>query len=293
MTQGQIKNGNGETIAEFGIPSGLAELPLNRYVDFLVETKRLREGANYVDCMAKAVSAFYGIDIARVLESQIGDLSKAEPGDFDGTLSTLFAYASKVAAAFKPQMMTPETATFTHKGIDFKMPYILQQAVIGEPILPGIETIEAIEAAEVQRLAMAEIGKEQGDPDGSHFYTMHLRLLAILARQDGERLPISDGERAAFLNERTVFFQDIDAATGMNIEFFFQNFLPPSNQTPQTLGFFSRLHFGQTAEMLWRKGRHTTGRKKGTKKFLGGSGGGNLSSRYSKKGGSQGRIAAR
>lgn len=292
MTQGQIKNGNGETIAEFGIPSGLAELPLNRYVDFLVETKRLREGANYVDCMAKAVSAFYGVDLVRVLESQIGDLSNAEPGDFDGTLSTLFAHASKVAAAFKPGMMTPDTATFTHKGSTFKMPYIAH-ALLGEPILPGIETIEAIEAAETQRLATAEIGKEQGDPDGSHFFSMHLRLLAILARQDGERLPISDGERAAFLNERTVFFQDIDAATGLNIEFFFQNFLPPSNQTPQTLGFFSRLHFGQTGEMLWRKGRHTTGRRRGTRTFSGVSGGGNLSSRYSKKAGSQGRIAAR
>lgn len=290
MTQGRIKNGKGETVAEFGIPFGLSELPLNRYVDFLVETKRLREGGNYVECMAKAVSGFYGIDLVKVLESQVGDLSQADPGDFDGTLAALFAHASKVAAAFKPQMMNPETCRFTHKGKSFTMPYILH-AVLGEPILPGIETVEAIEAAEAQRLAMAEIGKEQGDEDGSHFFSMHLRLLAILARQDGERLPISDGERAAFLNERTLFFQDIDAATGLNIEFFFQNFLQPSNQTPRTLGFFSRLHFGQVGEMLWRKGRHTTGRKNGTRKFSGGSGGGSWPLPYSKKAGLQGRIA--
>ena len=84
------------------------------------------------------------------------------------------------------------------------------------------DKVRILNAAE--RRAEYEIEKA-GDPDGSLMYSRYLRLLAVLCRQENEKLPFDDAERQAWISERMVFFRQIDAQTALDVDFFLSSIL--------------------------------------------------------------------
>lgn len=313
MYQGILKKPGGEVLIKFDIPSTLSELPLNRFVDFLVECRKMDEDAdNVAEYTCRAVAAFTGFPIEKVIESQYETFS--EPGLID-SVARIFGHALTLLSKSKGTLLTPESAVFQYKGEKYRIPVILQQAIEGETILPGLSTIEVIEVAEVHRFKkritdsradpdgklrkrLQRLIEEQvrangssldmtkqfegfktlelekaGDPDGSLIYTTFLKSLAILARRDDERLPFNDSEREAWIQNRALHFSEIDAQTALNIDFFLTSILQNSENVTPVAGFLSRQSFAAVAATQLKNAKRSIGPLTSRKKHFGRSAG--------------------
>lgn len=165
MLRGTLKRKGpgGATVIEFDIPSTLKELPLNRFIDFLVECRKMDEDAdNAAEYVCKAVQAFTGFPIADVIYAEFESYSA--DGILD-SVSRIFSYALGLIGNAKGSLMTAQNAVFKYKDEEYRIPVILQQAIAGEVILPGLSTIEVIEVAEVHRFKK-QVTENRGDPDG-------------------------------------------------------------------------------------------------------------------------------
>lgn len=275
MIKGTLKVKGQEGGITLDLPGSLAEVPLSRYIDFLSEQEKIgNEEENAILVMAKSVGLFLGIDLAELLRAQVGDVFEKEYKGLDGSLRSLYGYIAKLVGDCKPQLRSQENATFTYKGQTFRIPLILQQAIAGDVLLPDVETIEAVEAAEVQRVTFQSLkalegleGQQVADQRASLYYSLYLRLLAILARKDGERLPIQDAERERWINDRALFFQEIDAATALDLDFFLLGILRNSSANLPYVGFLSLLSLGLKAATLLKSGRHSTVPRTTTRRY--------------------------
>lgn len=230
----KIKGQNG-IIADVVIPDSFCDVKLSQYIDFTTAASRIGEpGTNPIEQMAIAVSEFIGVDLDEILRANVGDLY-GQTDALDGSLRTIFGWISKMCLEFKPALMEPDSASFTYKGEKFNIPVIVQGALAGNPILPNISVVEAVEAFETQRLSQMSID-ETGDENGSFLFSYYLRMLAIIARKDGELLPADEMAREKFLSERQTFFRDIDAATALNVDFFLFNTLGHYAMTNHVIG---------------------------------------------------------
>ena len=84
-------------------------------------------------------------------------------------------------------------------------------------------------AREIRTLE-AEIDIE-GDPNGNLIFAQYLRLIAILARKDGEKLPANDGDRERWIQSRMIHLQEIDTKTALDVDFFLAGLLTLSGRT--------------------------------------------------------------
>lgn len=82
---------------------------------------------------------------------------------------------------------------------------------------------------EIRRLE-AEIELEN-DPNGNLLFLQYLRLVAILAKRPGEKLPANDGDRERWIQERVMHLQEIDAKTALDVDFFLSGLLMYSKRT--------------------------------------------------------------
>lgn len=313
MYQGTLKKPGGEVLIKFDIPSALSELPLNRFVDFLVECRKMDEDAdNVAEYTCRAVAAFTGFPIDKVIESQYETFS--EPGLID-SVARIFGHALNLLSKAKGTLLTPETAVFDYKGEKYRIPVILQQAIEGEKILPGLSSIEVIEVAEVHRFKkritesnadadgklrkrLQRLIEEQvrasgvsvdmsktfagfqslelekaGDPDGSLIYTTFLKSIAILARKEGEKLPFNDSDREAWIQNRALHLAEIDAQTALNIDFFLTSILQNSENVTPVAGFLSRQSFAAAAATRLKNAKRSIGPLTSRKKRFGRSAG--------------------
>ena len=219
---------------------------------------------NVAEYTCRAVSAFTGFPIDKIIFAQYETFS--EPGLID-SVARIFAHALKLLSEAKGTLLSPDQAVFEYAGDNYRIPVILQQAIAGETILPGLSTIEVIEVAEVHRFKK-QVTENTGDPDGSLIFTTFIKTLAILARKDGESLPFNDSEREAWIQNRAVHFSKIDAQTALNIDFFLTSILRNyENETP-VAGFLSRQSFAVVAATRLKSAKRSTGRSRKPKKPL-------------------------
>lgn len=307
-------------LLEFDLPSSLNDVPLSRFIDFLVDSRLLsnsNEGAAIV-AMTKAVSSFYAIDFTVLIKAAAG--VGANTDSYEGSVRQLYAYAVKMISEFKPTTANSAGQFFTYKGEAYFIPAIVEQAIKGEYILPDLSVGEVIEVAEMARfreqtmmaradpngslkvkfdkMVSEKIGKAKqtdaelkaieatgsemyrekvetdGDPDGSLMFTYYLKLLAALTRRKDETLPVEDSTREHWLQTRATHFQQIDAATVLNVDFFLTNTLQSSKNGLRVGGFLRSLSFAVVVEMLLRSGRHLSEQRRTAKKSLKKSAGG-------------------
>ena len=192
------------------------------------------------------------------------------------------------------------------------MPFIVASELAGGlPVMPEIETGEAVEAYEAIRgfaqqikdagdptkerakrivqlkEQIAKHGDEsgeqareirrleaetdiQGDPNGNLVYAQYLRLIAILFRKDGEKLPTNDGERERWIQDRMLHFQDIDTRTALDIDFFLTGLLTLSGKTHPVITSLILPLFALASAIQSRpqpKGRRTIAQCSTRKKF--------------------------
>lgn len=313
-----LKKANGEVIAKIPLPRSAADVSLVRYVSFLNEMKKFElEGANPIMIMAQAVSEFTGIELAELLTAKMGE-QWSKDRDLDGGIRSLYGWVVNALSNYKGEARSAKDFGFEYKGESddeaqrFQMPYIVAAELAGGmPVLPEIETGEAIDAFETMRgfnqqikeigdpkgerarrirqvkEAMVKQGDEsgdmarelrrleaeiefEGDPNGNLRFAQYLRLIAILCRKPGERLPANDGDRERWIQGRMLYFQGIDCKTALDVDFFLSGLLMRSKQTHPVIGSLILPLFGLAAAMQNRrqpKGRRTIEQYRTKKKY--------------------------
>lgn len=261
---------DGATIATLPAYRSLYEVPLNRYVDFLKarepleNTEAMEAGeVNVPRTMAAAIGAFCGVDLDVVLQAQFGDFSDNEAAEKN--LSQLYMWVLNLLTSFTPRIRNADDATFEYKSEPWRIPVIGIQALAAMPLLPPLETGEAIEAYEIQRTARAKMEEPGGDPEGSALYSYYLRLIAAICRKEGgqDKMPVSESECEAYLNERMLHFREIDAGTALDVDFFLAGLMKPSAQTRAAVGSLANPIFDLAVQIVRRSkqsGKPLTGR---------------------------------
>jgi hypothetical protein len=304
MIKGKINNRNGETLATFGIPETLYELPLNRYVDFIVEmNQRDDEGKNAISCISKAVSAFFGIDLDAVMKAQY--TAESENMEVETAhimaIKQLHGYAAMIIDKhLGNQTLNPkisvEIQDFDFLNDTYHLSPIGVRALSNgalETVFPPLSTIECIEGAEIQRVSETLI-QEDGDPDGNHIFAKLLKLIAVFARLSGEVLPNDDREREQFILSRADHFggsnaknKIISAGTALDIDFFLTPFSVRYKEIPIVVSFLFHQSLGIVLEARLKASQQMQGQKRMQrrmgKKSLNGLGGGGSSQRLSKR----------
>ncbi len=120
-------------------------------------------------------------------------------------------------------------------------------------------------AAAADKVYRMEV-ERAGDPNGSLAFTYYLQTLAVLCRRKDEQLPFEDSIREQWIQNRASYFQDIDAATAMEADFFLTSTLPYSEERPRAVGFLKNLSFVVVAATQLKKGKRSTGRFRTRKK---------------------------
>lgn len=302
-------------LIEFDIPGSLRDVPLHRFIDFIVESRPMaNDETTAIVSMTKAVAAFYGIPAETLFNAAAG--LNLESESFAGSVSSLYGYATKMIADFKPELSTkPGGRSFAYKGHGYHIPPILEQAIAGEFILPDLTVGEVIEVSELSRFreqtmtvradrdgalrakfdkmvkakidelgpkpdaaamqAIDDAGRQayreqveiDGDPDGSLMFTYYLKLLAALTRRDGEHLPVDDSTREHWLQTRAAHFQEIDAATVLDVDFFLTDTSQSYDNGRRVGGFLKSRCFAVVAATRLRNAKRLNGRRNTPKKF--------------------------
>ena len=263
MITARLKNAAGNVLCEIRLPEHLHEMTLQQYVSF--DSVASGEG-NPIAIMAEAVQDFTGVDMRTIIEAQVGDVYKRADA-LDESLRSVFGYISRLITAYEPKMYNQDLHEFQYKGDTYRIPYIRTMPLgLGE-VLPDISVVEAIEALELLRISENN-KKERPGEEANIRFTTYLKMLSILARKEGEELPVNDAHREQFLTERLIHFQEIDAATALDVDFFLLSSLQRLNVTHEIAGFFIRRVSALAVETCGWKGRPTTVRRRTINKSL-------------------------
>lgn len=185
-----IRRKGGETLAEIDIPRSLDNVPLNRFINFLVECRKFgEEDVVPALVMANAVSDFCDYPLAEIIQAEVGDIHGEEAAGLTSSISQIFGYISQMVMNAKGEPVDPENAFFEIEGERFLIPVVMQQALAGEYTLPTFSVIEVIEAAEIKRLTQTTI-QQKGDPNGF----IKARIMSVAAAET-ETLPEGDPRR--------------------------------------------------------------------------------------------------
>lgn len=224
---------SGEVLIELPLPQSLADVSLANYVSFLNEIRGVDyEGAlgdpdytgpNPIVQMARAVGEFCGEPLDKVLRGKLGEAYHEETG-LDGGIRSLYGWLVRAICTYKGVPRTGESCKVFYNEQEYEIPYITAAVLSGTPLLPTVETVEAVEAYETVRV-YEEMNKTDDDPQGNRAFARYLRTLAVLLRKPGERLPTEPGDRERFIQGRMVEFQEMDAKTAVDVDFFLLNTL--------------------------------------------------------------------
>lgn len=329
-TIARLKRKGGEVLVEIPLPKSAADVKLAHYIAFLNELKKLElPDANPMQIMAQAVGEFTGVELGMILQAKVGEQWQQDR-ELDGGVRSLYGWAVNTLTNYKGAARKPDDFTFDYKGETLKIPYIVAAELAGGmPVLPEIETAEAVEAFETIRgfqqqikdagdpkgerakrirqlkeaitkqgdkdgEMMREINRLEteieieGDPNGNLVFAQYLRLIAILARKDGERLPANDGDRERWIQQRMIHLQEIDTKTALDVDFFLTGLLTLSNRTHPVIGSLILPLFALAAAIQSRqrqKGKRTIAQWRTNGKFKSGLVGVPSSGRSSKGGG--------
>jgi hypothetical protein len=167
MKTAKILKPDKSVLIEFDIPETLRDVHLSRFIDFIVEARPLSASTDTtaIVSMTKAVSAFYGLSANTLFDAAAGLNTDAQ--SFAGSVSAMFAYATKLIADFQPELSTVEGGkSFSYMGAAYHIPPIIEQAIAGEFILPDLTVGEVIEVAELSRFR-EQVMTSRADKDGA------------------------------------------------------------------------------------------------------------------------------
>lgn len=204
-----LNTGAGE-VATINLPASLSEVPLNRYIDFIVECRDIGDPSkNQVSAMAHAAGSFYGLDLDNMVKMTLETDPDAQIVGLDQSLNTLYAYAIKLVRDSAGVMVPPDQAKVVYMGETYHVPTFIQNA-LGDSILPNISVIEAVECAEIRRVTAQSL-EARGNPNGQ----LRKQVLDLLIGETGPgNIPKKEvlDKAEAFIKEETAKRGDPDGS---------------------------------------------------------------------------------
>lgn len=281
-------------IHKIDFPASLRELPYSRKMDFDVAMEdialwaksRLEEmdegdqdwaeydeladnDGYYLFLLCRAVSAFLGYDLHKVMHFDTSDLVDSHgnllpytgPGEdlwekidlesAEVTLRSLYEAAREVIDGYKFEFRTTENFQFTHAGKLWTIPHVVRNLFDGRKVFSKFSTQQAVETLMIRNYLDENVNnKKREDMDGetvaNQRFSAHLNLIAIAVNevrhinQDGEMveyippMPSDQTDFDTMVADRVQLFADIDTQKAMDIVFFLTHITRSSVETRRT-----------------------------------------------------------
>lgn len=258
MMQLEISNNLGESLM-LDFPNDLSEISLAKNVAFDIcdadivewlkeraERKDFSDSIYYTYLICRAVSCFVEVDLNELMDYQIGDLhdenGELKPNVLEKHIESynkevsidneaiksialqLYGKIQSVKSKYKFEYKTKENYLFEHKGKKFKIPYLVSN-LLGVKKFSPMTTKQGVEILQIKKyladhMQIKTFDLEHSNNIANQVFTAYLHVIGITAIPEDvsyEDFRIDDVE------EKAVFFQDIDARTANDIIFFLKN----------------------------------------------------------------------
>lgn len=206
----QLDNGS-----KFTVPSTVKDILFQRFVDATtLEQALLKEEIFGYDTLIDILDCYFpDQDLINVEYDDVTKLGAKFliPGD-PFTTVTLYNHVVAVINHFKTNI---KDWSIKHKGQTF---YIASR----KELYPSnkLTVGESLTMLELSRRIKKLIDRK-GDADGNYEFSLGLEEIAILARKQGEMLPINPSDRLEFIKNRAEFFKDCPLSEILKVRFFF------------------------------------------------------------------------
>jgi len=238
-----LVSGRGKAIT-FPFPETVQEISLKSFIEFeIAYTKKMQwlEGleetpietarfmVGYIKHTIEVLNCF--IPPEHVIEVPIGNFKRhlvklmgardIREIDLEGVKDTLLGLYSQVfplVKEYQPRSFVDTDFVFEHKGQVFTIGRAYKDVITQQErfsSLPAGQVVEALEGWKAYEENQAK------DENGSFLYSSILKLIACLATSPGQPFPTSELEVQRYINERILFFQDIDMGTALDVKAFF------------------------------------------------------------------------
>lgn len=214
-------------IGEFEVPASVEEITFSAFLDFRVHENRFFEAAEKAEEEAdhhirKALSFIVKGDLQKLPYHLPSD-------DLRLVLSSAFNFSHLSITRLWGHIVCLIEAYGKDEDPDIDSAYAIEykgESFFLEPDTArrflGAKTYSFGEVAEVEEIDR-QLGKEiekKGDPTRSLEYERELRVMAILLRKEGEKLPFHPAKRREFLESRMNHFKDLPMTTVLDVRFF-------------------------------------------------------------------------
>jgi len=224
---------DGSIIYTFPFPEHIGEIKLFQYINYVVSRRKSEEeDLPPMLGVAMAVSEFFQVDVMQVLEGAVGmpmDEHLAQ------SVGVMYVNLDKIIGGYAPKIRGEHDYKFTWKGIEYLIPHLSYNSVTGQLQKTALNVYEYVEADTIKFQAQL-MSEKEGDVEGSIWFSEYTRLISLLARKEGEKLPLKPADREVFLQNRMEIFQDVPLDIAMDIDFFLTNGLRNSNPRPTIIG---------------------------------------------------------
>lgn len=215
------------SIGEFEVPTVTQEITFGAFLDFRVHENRFFEASEAGEKEADQ-------HIRKALSFIVkGDLSKLPyhlpKDDIRIILSTAFNFSHLSITRLWGHIVCLIEAYGKEEDPDINSSYSIEykgETFFLEPDTArrflGAKTYSYGEVAEVEEIDR-QLGREiekKGDPTRSLEYERELRVMAVLLRKEGEKLPFHPAERREFLEGRMNHFKDLPMTAVLDVRFF-------------------------------------------------------------------------
>lgn len=166
---------------------------------------------------------------ARALAARFGiKAQEADMEQIEGTIVSLYTNIWRVVGGFQRNYDGGILYEFTYKGKTYRLKRSYRDAITQQVRFESLtvaQFVEAMDAMAIYRAAAARDEKKQ------YLFTTILTLTACLALAEGETFPRTDSTIRQWINERVVYFEELDMETGFNLLDFFFGTAKPSTRT--------------------------------------------------------------
>ena len=222
---------DGSIIYTFPFPEHIGEISLLQYINYVVARRNAeKDDLPPMIGVAMAISEFFQVDVMPILEGEVG-VGNVTEAQLAHTVGVIHVRLDEIISKYPAKIRGEEDFKFTWKGIEYLIPHLSFNAVTGKLQKTALNVYEYVEADTIKFQAQLMAEKE-GDREGSIWFSEYTRLISLLARREGEKLPFKPADREVFLQNRMEVFQDVPLDIAMDIDFFLADGLRNSNPHP-------------------------------------------------------------
>lgn len=223
-------------IGEWPIPGVVNEISYRQRIMFLYAYEKFMQRGQLdpieeLKAYCAVIASFFDIEIKEVMNMPMNMYD-----GFQKEMTGLFLYLFRLMNSYKERIRTKkgEDHHFIYKGEEWLIPWAINADDVDVTFGQGIELLE------IQRKAIAD-AENRTDLDSIE-YSADLRMIAILAKKPGEQLPTGEVAINRLMEQRAIYFKEIDMVTAMDIVFFSKNGFAKLMKKKASNGFGTLLH---------------------------------------------------